>query len=438
MDGEILVIAAPSLRASLRVSGAELQLILAMYTIVFGALVVTGARLGDVVGRRRAFLLGLGGFTLASLAGGLAPTSTALIVARAVQGGAAAVMTPQVLSTIQLHFDGEMRARAIGAYAMVLAAGVGAGHIVGGLLVGLHLLAAAWRPALLLNAPIGAVLLLFALRHLPELAGKRRQRLDPAGAIFLSTALVLLVVPLTLGREANWPTWVWPCLAGCALAVGAFVALERRLAARGGDPLVDLDMLSEPGVAAGVVAIALLMACYAGFLVSLTLHLQTSLRFSAFDTGLIFFAYVTGFASTSLAWPRAGAAVRDRLPIVGPLVMATALVGIGIIASGGGWPVALATPVLLFAGAGQACAFSPLADRLTTIVRPEQAADLSGLFATASLVGQVLGVAAFVGVYFSALQHGSAHALALTTAVLAATLVLTAACARRALDVTAG
>jgi MFS family permease len=123
MNGEILVVAAPSLRADLHASSAQLQLIVAMYTLAFGALVVIGARLGDVLGHRRVFLLGLIAFTLASLAGGLAPTPSVLIGAVALQGGAAALMTPQVLSIIQLQFAGERRARAIGAYSMVLAAG---------------------------------------------------------------------------------------------------------------------------------------------------------------------------------------------------------------------------------------------------------------------------------------------------------------------------
>ena len=156
MDASILAIAAPSLRADLHASGAQLQLIVAMYTIVFATVVVTGARLGDVLGRRRAFLLGLGSFAVASLAAGLSPTPATLILARALQGAAAAVMTPQVLSIIQVQFEGERRARALGAYSMILAVGVAAGQLVGGFLVGAQLVAAAWRPALLLNAPVGA------------------------------------------------------------------------------------------------------------------------------------------------------------------------------------------------------------------------------------------------------------------------------------------
>jgi MFS family permease len=426
MDGEILVIAAPSLRADLHASGAQLQLIVGMYTLAFGALVVTGARLGDVLGYRRVFLLGLTAFTLASLAAGLAPTPSVLIGAVALQGAAAALMTPQVLSIIQQQFAGETRARAIGAYSMVLAAGVATGMVLGGLLVTAHLLAAAWRPALLLNVPVGAAVLLGARRHLPQVAGGARRRLDPAGAAVLSAALIALIVSVTFGRDAGWPIWVWPCLAGCALALAGFVRLERRIAARDDDPLFDLDVLKLPGVAAGVGAVALVMACYTGFLVSLTLHLQGNLGFSPLQAGLIFAAYASGFATASLTWTRAGTTVRDRLPVTGPLVMAAVLLAVGLIARGRAWPVALMTPLLLCGGAAHACAFSPLAARLTTVVRAEQVADLSGLVLTASLVGQVVGVAVFVGVYLSAAPQGSAHAFALTTVALAVALVAVA------------
>jgi hypothetical protein len=315
---------------------------------------------------------------------------------------------------------------------MVLAAGVAAGQVLGGLLVSSHLLAAAWRPALLLNAPVGALVLLGACWRLPQIPRGERRRLDLAGAAALSTALVALVVPLTFGRDAGWPAWIWPCLAMCGLALAGFVALERRILTRGDHPLFDLQVLTLPGVAAGVSAVLLVMACYAGFLVSLTLHLQGSLGFSALHAGLIFTAYATGFATVSLTWTRAGRAARQPLPIVGPLVMGAALLAVGLVARGGGWPGALATPLLFLAGAGHACGFSPLASRLTELVRPRQAADLSGLVLTASLVGQVVGIGGFVGIYLGAAPHGSASALAVTTGVLAATLLLAAAFAYRA------
>jgi MFS family permease len=433
MDEEILVVASPSLRNDLHVSDAELQLVLAMYTVMFAALVVTGARLGDVIGRRKAFLVGLSGFTIASLAGGLAPTGSALIAARAVQGASAALMTPQVLSIIQTQFEGEARARAIGAYSMVLAAGVAAGQVLGGLLVSMHLLSAAWRPALLLNAPIGAALLIVARRGLREATPGERRGLDLPGAALLSSALLVFVIPLSLGRDAGWPAWTWPCLGGCAVLLCAFVALERRAASGGRHPLLDLKMLTQPGIAFGAAAVTAVMACYAGFLVCLTLHLQSGLGFSAVDAGSIFTAYAAGFATASLAWTHAKARTSDRLPVIGPLTMGAALLGIGILSADGAWPLASTTPLLFCAGVGHACAFSPLSGHLTAIIRPANAADLSGLIITSSLVGQVLGVAGFVGVYLSAMASGSARAFVLTACLMAACLVPTAACAWRAM-----
>jgi MFS family permease len=429
MDASILVVAAPSIRSSLGASGAELQLVVAAYTLAFGALVVTGARLGDVLGRRRAFVLGLGAFTACSLAGGLAPDPALLIVARGFQGAAAALMTPQVLSIIQVQFDGERRARAIGAYSMILAVGVAAGQILGGLLVTAHLLATAWRPALLLNVPIGVPLLAVSRRVLPSMAPLDEERLDLAGAGLLAAAMVALVVPLSFGRAYGWPLWAWLGLAACALAAAAFVRHERR---RGADPLLDLGLLRAPRVAAGVIAVLLVMSCYAGFLVSLTLHLQGGLGFSPLHAGATFAIYAAGFATASLTWTRAGPEARARLPVLGPLVMGTALLGIGLVAGGRDWSPVLTTPLLFAAGVGHAWGFSPLTNRLADAVRPAQAAQLSGLILTASLVGQVLGVAAFVGVYLSASAQDSPHGLAVTTWALSCVLALTAAFAFRA------
>jgi MFS family permease len=432
MDASILVVAAPSLRSSLHASGAELQLILATYTLTFGALVVSGARLGDVLGKRRAFVVGLAAFTICSLAGGLAPDPGPLIVARAFQGAAAALMTPQVLSIIQVQFDGERRARAIGAYSMILAVGVAAGQILGGLLVTAHLAAAAWRPALLVNAPIGAPLLLASRRVLPPMAPAGKQRLDLIGACLLAAAMLALVAPLSFGRAYGWPAWSWLCFVACGGATSSFLVHERRFRRRGGDPLLDPALLRAPRVASGVIAVLLVMSCYAGFLVSLTLHLQAGLGFTPLDAGATFAIYAAGFATASLTWTRVGEAARARLPTFGPVVMGAALLGVGLIADEHGWSPALTTPLLFAAGFGQACAFSPLAARLASAVRRAHAAQLSGLILTASLVGQVVGIAVFVGIYLSAAAKSSAHGLAVTTWGLSVALALTAAFAFQA------
>jgi hypothetical protein len=181
-----------------------------------------------------------------------------------------------------------------------------------------------------------------------------------------------------------------------------------------------------------VIAVLLVMSCYAGFLVSMTLHLQGGLGFSPLRAGATFAIYAAGFATASLTWTRAGEAARARLPVLGPFVMGTALLGIGLSSDGLGWRPALMTPLLFTAGLGHACSFSPLTHRLAAAVGEGEAGQLSGLILTASLVGQVVGIAAFVGVDLSAAAGGSAHALGLTTWTLAVVLAPTSAFALRA------
>ena len=338
MDGSILAVAAPSLKLSLGASGGQLQLIVAMYALAFGTLVVTGARLGATLGYRRVFIWGLAAFTAASLAAGLAPSASALVAARAVQGAAAALMTPQVLSIIQLRYRAERRARAIGAYSMILAVGVAVGQLLGGLLTSLQLLPAAWRPALLINAPIGALLLLGARRWLPAMEAGDGQRLDLGGVALLAVALLALVLPLTFGRQAHWPAWVWPSLAVCGGAGVAFARLERALVDRRLRPLLDVRLVDLPGVGAGVLAVLLIMACYSGFLITLTLFLQSEpLAFSPLHAGATFAVYASGFATASLTWTRMPARHQAKLPAAGSLAMGAALLGVGLASAGGQW-----------------------------------------------------------------------------------------------------
>jgi hypothetical protein len=295
----------------------------------------------------------------------------------------------------------------------------------------LHLLSAAWRPALLINAPVGALLLLGARRWLPPMEAGDGQRLDLVGVALLAVALLALVLPLTFGRQAHWPAWVWPSLVLCAGAGTAFAKFERKLVARRARPLLDLRLLDLPGVGAGVLDVLLIMACYAGFLITLTLFLQGEpLAFSPLHAGATFAVYASGFAAASLTWTRLPARYADGLPVAGPLVMGLSLLALGLASADGEWAPAVTTPLLFAAGVGHAWAFSPLASRLTASVGGANAADMSGFILTASLVGQVIGVAAFTGIYLSRAPGHSGSALAVTTGAIAAVAMLTAACAR--------
>jgi MFS family permease len=420
MDNSIVAVAAPAIRADLGGSGAVQQLVLAGYTLAFAVLVVTGARIGARYGYPRMFLWGLGGFTVTSLACGLAPGAAFLVAARIAQGAAAAIMTPQVLSLIQIRFDGAARARAIGLYSMILALGVAAGQIVGGLVVSIDLGGLSWRPAFLVNVPIGAALLVLGPRLLP-VGTPTPARLDLAGVWLLSAAMVGVVLPLVLGREQDWPAWAWalPLGAGAAL-LAAFVRHERRVAA----PLVDLTVLAVRPVRLGLAACCAVMGCYAAFLFALTLHLQDTLGFGALAAGLAFVPYAAGFATSSMLARRLPA---GAVSVAGPLAFGAAALAVAA-AGRAGWPWVIGSGLLLVAGAGHAAGFTPLVTRISPLIRPDQAASFSAMVSTGALLASVLGVAALGAVY---LATGS---FPLVAALIAALLCGGAASASRALS----
>jgi len=430
MDTSIAAVAAPAIRADLAGPPAVQQLVLAGYTLTFAVLVVAGARLGARHGYARMFRLGLAGFTLASLACGLAPGPVALVLARAIQGAAGALMVPQVLSLIQARFTGPARGRAIGAYSMVLALGVAAGQVAGGLLVTLDLGGLTWRTAFLVNVPVGLVLWFVGRRALggSPAVPSTREGLDTPGVLLLSAAMLALVAPLVFGGDLGWPGWS----RALAVAVGAvglrlFLGYEVRRARRGRDPLLDVAVLRRPGVAVGLAACCVVMGCYAGLLFVLTLRLQDGLGFTALAAGLAFLPYASGFALCGLAVPRLPERIRGVLPVVGPLVLATVVAALAW-ASRAAWPWVPASGLLLVGGAAHAASFSPLIGRLTGIVPVGSAAALSALVSTGTLLAAVLGVTTIGGLHLA--LPGTPQAPAALTVTL---LLLGALAAHRTL-----
>jgi MFS family permease len=429
LDVSIVNVAAPTLRSDLHASGAGLQIVIAGYTISYAVLLITGARLGDRFGHGRAFRAGLAGFTLASLFCGLAPSTALLITFRLLQGVGAALMMPQVMSLIQRTFAGTARARALSLYSAVIACGAVVGQVLGGVLVSANLFGAGWRPVFLVNVPIGVALLVMA-RRLPADRGRRDRRLDPAGVVTLSSSVLLLVLPLVLGHEEHWPVWGWVSLAASVAAFGMFVVLERRLAARGGSPLVSARVLRAPGLLVGAAALFVAMVNYGGFLFAMALHLQSGLGESAVHAGLVFAPSALGFAITGLSWRFLPVRVHGWMM---PFGLAVAAIGYLLLAPilGGGGTGGTALGIDLFViGLALGLAFSPMVSVALTHVPVADAADASGALVTVFQLGQVVGVAALGPTYLSLVHapgpHGSAHALGVTLVALAVS-ALTAA-----------
>ncbi|MCK2215764.1 MFS transporter [Actinomadura sp. ATCC 31491] len=424
MDGSIVSVAAETIRAELRAGGAAVQLVVSGYLLTTGVLLVTCARIGDRIGHRRAFLLGLAWFTVASLLCGLAPGPAALVAARVAQGMGAALLTPQIFSLIQLHWQGAARRRAIGVYSMVLALGVALGQVVGGLVAGADLFGLSWRPVFLINVPVGVAVLLAGRRLLPRTPVDARVRLDPAGVAVLSVAMTALTVPLIFGREQGWPVWTWLSLAGGAALLAAFARHE----AGARHPLLDLAALRPAGVKPGLAACWIVMGCYTVFLLTLTLHLQSALGFPPLLAGLAFVPYALGFGTLSLTWNRYPARVRATLPVAGPIAFAAGA-GTLVLLFHAAWRPAGAVPLLVLAGAGHAAGYSPLIARITTLVEPRLASAVSALNATGPVLAGVTAVAGLGSVYFAA--PTSADGLLRVVAAVTALLAIGTACAAR-------
>ena len=418
LDVFVVNVAMPVIGVDLRASGAALQLVVGVYSVAYAMLLITGARLGDLYGRRRMYQLGVIVFTLASLACGLAPNAPALVFFRFVQGAGAAVMVPQIISVIQLRFTGPARARALSAYGMVLATGAVAGLVLGGVLVAADLFGASWRPVFLVNVPIGIVLALLVPRLLPADGPRGTRRLDAAGLAVSTSAVFLIVLPLVLGREAGWPGWSLAAVAAGVVLAGVLVPVERAVAARGGDPLLNLDVLRARGFVWALITLACMQVAYGGFLFVFTLHLQGALGNSALRTGLTYLPMGVTFGLVGFYWR----ALPNRLhPLVAPLglgLCSLAYLGVSAAVRGGVQPGPLMWAALAVDGVGMGLSVSPLLTQSLAHVPLPRAADASGLLPTTMQLSQVLGVAAvgslFLSLNTSAGARNSAAAMSST------------------------
>ncbi|MGH3375650.1 MAG: MFS transporter [Actinoallomurus sp.] len=438
VDIAIVNVAAPSIREHLGASGGQLELIVSGYTLTYAVLLITSARLGTTHGLRKVYMAGLAIFTVSSFACGLAPTAAVLLGARVVQGAGAALCTSQVLTGVQLHFDGRLRARAIALYTAVLSTSAVIGQVLGGVLVSANLFGTAWRPAFLLNVPIGISLYALAWRYLPKEDARDGKRLDLPGVVTLSVALLLLVVPLVLGRDAGWPAWTWICLACSVVAFFVFVRVEQRQIARGGSPLVTVSLLTRRPVALALLSQAATVATYFGLLFVLALYLQQGLGRSAAVSGLSLVSWVAAFGVGGPLLSRATLPTKLLAAPLGRLVLATAFAGIAVSLSLGYADSETLLIVLLgIGGLGYGTAFSGTLTHITNSVTGEYAAEVSGLFNTTIQVGGSLGVAAFGTVYLD-LAPGSGRGAAIPaftalTGALAVTALVAAGLAQAAI-----
>ncbi|AWT47084.1 MULTISPECIES: MFS transporter [Streptomyces] len=403
LDFFIVNVAIPSLQQDLRAGPTAVEWVVAGYGLAYGAGLILGGRLGDLYGRRRMFVVGLALFTAASLACGLAPDAGALVAARVAQGLAAALLSPQVLAIIRTAYSGPAQARAVGAYALTMGLAAVFGQLIGGALIRADLLGGGWRLCFLINVPIGLLVVARARRVLPEGRGGAVTRLDPAGTVLLTAALLATLVPLIEGREQGWPWWTWVSFAASVLLLAGY-AVRRHEA-----PVVDTALFRERAFTVGLSANLVFTMGMAAYFLVLALYTQQARGLDPLGAGLLFTPIGVGYLAASRAAPRLAARHGRQVVAVGALVRALALTGL-LLAVTHEAPLGWLVPALLADGAGMGLALAPLMGTVLAGVSPRHAGAAAGVLTTAQQVGGALGVGIVGVVFYGAVDQGVTEA----------------------------
>ena len=413
LDFSVVNVAIPSIQRGLHAGAAEIQFVVAGYGLAYGAGLVTGGRLGDRFGRRRLYLAGTVAFTLSSALCGLAPTAVALVVGRLLQGAAAALLFPQVLSILNVSYTGSARSRAFRWYGLVLGTAWVGGQVLGGVLIKADLWHAGWRICFLINLPVGAASAVLARLTVAESRSAAARRLDLRGVALVTAGLALLVYPLVEGREAAWPAWSFGCLAAAPPVLAAFLRSQARLSAAGGTPLVEPALLRSRPFLLGIATVFATYAGMASFFLVFAVYLQEGEGYDALGSGLAFLPLGVGFFATSLLGGRVDRLLGRRAISVGAAVLAASELLLAVVASAGGaridaWGLALP---LAFTGVGMGMVLTPLIARVLSGIDPDHAGSAAGVLSTMQQVGNCVGVALIGVLFYSHLNAGTAHGL---------------------------
>ncbi|MYU08476.1 DHA2 family efflux MFS transporter permease subunit [Streptomyces sp. SID8366] len=421
LDVSVVNVALPSMRTDLGLSASGLQWVVNAYAIAFAGFMLLGGRAGDLYGRKRMFLVGLGLFTLASLGGGLAQEGWQLLLARAVQGLGAAVLAPSTLTLLTAAVpEGAARARAIATWAAVGAGGGASGGLVGGVLVDVL----SWRWVLLINVPVGAVVLAGSLRWLVESRAGDRRRLDLPGALLVTAGLATLAYGISRTQETGWtaPASLLPLAAG-VLLIALFLLVEARTQA----PLMPLGLLRRRAVASANAAMLVSGSAMFCMWYFMTLYAQNVLGYSPLAAGAALVPSSLAVIIGSKVAPRLMRTAGPRLvAVLGTLIGASGFAWQSTMSAHEAYVTAIMFPgILMMLGGG--LAMTPLAALATSGAAPGEAGVVSGLINTSRTMGGSLGLAVMstiaatgtgTGTGPQALTDGYALAFRASTAVL--------------------
>jgi EmrB/QacA subfamily drug resistance transporter len=431
LDSTVASVAAPAIRDDLGGSYSLLQWIGAAYTLAMAVTLLVGGRLGDMFGRKRVLLIGMAGFTGASLLCALAPSPGILIGCRALQGALGAVMLPQGWGLIRDLFGDEGTPKAFGVFGPVMGLSAVAGPVLGGALIDADVAGSGWRLIFAINVPIGIAALVVGSRLLPESAPVAKgARLDLAGVGLASTAAFLLIYPLVQGRELGWPLWVVAMLVAAVPVTAMFAVSQRRRSRRGGTPLLEPGILARRSYAAGLAFAVFFVAGMGGVGLTVNVLLQNGLGYTPLAASIATVTMpvgaIAGTIIAALAVEKLGRTVLQ----LGLTLMAAGLVVLAAVvghsgAGLGGWDVA---PPMLLSGVGMGMIFMPMFDMILYAMPERAMGSASGLLQATQQLAMSLGLAVIGTLFFDHIGAtgspgrfvGAAHECLLWTAGLLA------------------
>lgn len=431
LDGTVVNVAGPSLKKSLSASSTQLQWVIGIYTLAMGIGVITGGRMGDRYGRRNLFLIGLSGFTIASLACSTAPTIHWLIFIRLIQGLFGAILLPQGFGLIRAAFPPQETGQAFSVFGPVFGLSAILGPIIGGGIISGNFFNQGWRCVFLINIPIGIVAAILAYKILPELKHNHEIKIDIVGTLIIGTGSALLIWPLIQGRTEGWPTWTWLSMVTSLLIFALFVLQQNFSVKRGGTPLVLPSLLKKPSYTFGLGGLFLFFAGSTGTQLILSLFLQLGEHYGTGRTGLSNIPITIGSACGAAL---SGAVLADKLGRkalqIGGVIQ---IVGAGILWFGlnahSGFAFWHLVPGMVVAGFGSGICVAALFNVILGSVDNHEVGSASGFLSSIQSIGASVGVAIYGSYFFDALTKGSAingykDAIYLQFVVLIAFLIL--------------
>ncbi|WPC65330.1 MFS transporter [Rhodoferax ferrireducens] len=427
VDISIVLTGLPNIQAELGFSHAELSWVQNAYTLTFGGFLLLGARAGDILGRQRMFIAGLTLFAAASMAIGLAPSPTWLLLGRAIQGVGAAILAPSTLALLSIHFaQGHERTRALALYAAAAGVGASLGLILGGLVAQVI----SWRVGFFINLPIGIALILGAMRYLAETPLKSGQ-LDLAGAVSSTLGMSVLVFGIVRSAELGWGDSVTTAALVAGLTLLTFFVIHE---SRASEPILPLHLFANRERSAAYAARMLFLGGMVGFWFFTTQFLQGVLMYKPLHAGLAFLpTTIPNFVAAMLVPRLTRKFGNARLLAVGLVFAIVGMAWIAQVSEHSPYITGIALPMILI-GMGQGFALAPLTVAALTDVASEDAGAASGLVNVAHQLGGSLGLSVLVVVFATGgsvamdasgqLAHHIANTFTASAVMLSISLVL--------------